>query len=250
MRWNSAASSDTTIPSTSAPGDDDAQSSAAAASASSGYAFFEDQYAHASAPTPQYATYEDQLLAASAKNCEPPKQKSEHEKLVDLHAWGEDSKTGVPILPENYGWNEEWGPEPGEEGHNAWYKKDRTYMSTEEKAKYDMGMQCAVRKNMIRHQEMPYQKKVGAGSRNMVEDQPMFYSTKDKGVMAPYTDKDKRDYVAPARQQFIDEWLDKPGVEPQNIGKKIGDYNGTTKKHTVKAVPRKPDWQLSPVEDV
>lgn len=220
----------------------------AAAAEAPGYAFFEDQFSQAGAAAPRFDSYEDQLLSATAKNCDERKQPTESEKMQQLHDWKVDDK-GVPVIPENYGWAPEWGPEPGEEGHNEWYKKERMYMSTEEKAKYDMGMQCAVRKNMMRHQETPYQKKVGAAARNLIEEKPMFYSTKDRGVMAPYSDKDKQDHIGPARQEFIDEWLAKPGVTPENLGKKIAEYNGTSKRHTVAPIPRKPEWQMAPITD-
>ena len=183
------------------------------------------------------------------KNCDAKVQVSEHEKLVQLHTWEKDPASGMPIPPENFGWIEEWGPEPGEDGHSDWYKKPREFMSNEEKAKFDVGITVPLKKYNLRHQLLPYHHKVNGAYHNMSEDHPMLYSTQAKNVDAPYTPQQKRDYIGKARNEFIDEWLSKPGVTPENLAKKIGDYNGTAKLHNIKKLPRRPDWELQPQMD-
>jgi hypothetical protein len=219
-----------------------------AAIRSKGYKFFEDQYP-SEQPPDRYATYEDQMMAGVAKNCDEKPVLTEHEKLVQLHQWEKNEDGGLPQPPPNYGWIEEWGPEPGEDGHNDWYKKPRDFMSQEEKAKYDIGMTVPLKKHHMRHQKLPYGERLTASYTNMAENNPQFFGTKDRNPDAQYTDREKYDSVGKTRAQFFDEWLAKPGVEPENVSKKIGDYNGTAKLHNIKKLPRRPDWELAPNRD-
>jgi hypothetical protein len=222
---------------------------AAVARRFAGYKFFEDQYPPEQPPE-RYATYEDQMLAGVAKRCEEPVVLTEHEKLVKLHTWEKNDKGGLPTPPANYGWIDEWGPEPGEEGHNEWYKKPREFMSQEEKAKFDIGFQVPLKEHHMRHQKLPYQDKIGAAAANMMDQNPKEgFSGKDKNPDVYFTPQQQHDHVGKARTEFFNEWLQKPGVSPENVAKKIGDYNGTAKLHNVKKLPRRPDWELAPQKD-
>lgn len=212
-----------------------------------GYKFFEDQYP-AEKPPDRYATYEDQMLAGVAKSCEEKPQLTEHEKLVALHTWTKVDE-GLPQPPANYGWIPEWGPEPGEDGHNEWYKKPREFMSQEEKAKFDMGVTVPLKPHTMRHQNLPYHEKLTSAYYNLTEERPQNFSHKSKNPDATYSQQEKYDYMGKARSDFFDEWLAKPGVTPENLGKKIGDYNGTAKLHNIKKLPRRPDWELAPSVD-
>mmetsp|Transcript_53280 Transcript_53280/g.163913 ORF Transcript_53280/g.163913 Transcript_53280/m.163913 type:complete len:249 (-) Transcript_53280:23-769(-) len=222
---------------------------AAYARRAKGYKFFEDQYP-AEQPPDRFQTYEDQMLGGQVKNCDPKPVLTEHEKLVQLHDWKKDPEGGSPFqAPENYGWIEEWGPEPGEEGHNDWYKKPREYMSDEEKAKFDMGFQVPLRKHHHRHQKLPYQDHMTAAYMNLYEKNPKAHDFKKKNYTVHYDEQEKYDTIGQARADFLDDWLQKPGVTPENVAKKIGDYNGTAKLHNIKKVPRRPDWELAPKPD-
>lgn len=232
--------------------------------AAKGYKFFEDQYP-TEAPKARaegyyedqvppdreperYASYEEQMMGGTVKNHDPKPQLTEHEKLVQLHKWGRD-KDNVPKVPDNFGWPEEWGPEPGEEGHNDWYNKPREFMSHEEKTKFDIMHTSPVRDKHMRHQELPYHKQAAAAGFNMTQEDPKLYSTTEKGVDAPYSTEQKADAFGGARKSFMDDWLAKDGVAPENLGKKVADYNGTGDLHGVKRVPRRPDWELAPVDE-
>lgn len=209
-----------------------------------GYKFFEDQYPPEQPPT-RFATWEDQMMGAQAKNCDEKKVLTEHEKLVQLHTWEKNDKGGLPQAPGNYGWIEEWGPEPGEDGHNDWYKKPREYMSDEEKAKFDMGFQVPLKQHHLRHQKLPYAEKMGAAYQNLQSNNPQTFGWKDRNPDTNYSEQEKYDTVGKARADFFDEWLSKPGVTPENVAKKIGDYNGTATLHNIKKLPRRPDWELA-----
>jgi hypothetical protein len=214
-------------------------------SSSGGYKFFEDMYPKHD-PPPQYASYEDQCNAATVKNLEPKVQLGESEKLHKLHEW-EKSDKGY-AAPENYGWADEWGPEPGEEGHQAWYNKNRVYMSYEEKAKYDMRHSVPLEKGAMRHHEMPLTKRIKAGYWNLQNEKPQWFDSRERDYWAEYGYEDKRDYVVKAKDDYVSEWLEKPGVTPNNVAKKIADYNGTAKHQRVVPVARKPEWELAPVK--
>lgn len=208
-----------------------------------GYRFFEDMYPKHD-PAPRYATYEEQVQAATVKCLEPKAQKTESEKLHHLHEWTKD-KDGLSPPPE-FGWPEEWGPEPGEEGHNEWYKKSRQYMSYEEKSRYDLRAGVPVEKNSMRHQEMPYQKRMKAAYHNLEERDPQYFDPRRRKYWAEYSYDDQRDTMAKARDDYLKEWLEQPGVTKENVALKIGQYNGTAKQQTVKSVQRRPEWELAP----
>ena len=222
---------------------------AAAGRRMKGYKFFEDQYPAEQAPS-RFDTYEDQMLGGQVKNCDPKPVLTEHEKLVQLHTWEKNDEGGLPQAPENYGWIDEWGPEPGEDGHNDWYKKPREYMSEEAKAKFDMGFQVPLRKHHLRHQRLPYQEKMTAAYMNLYDQNPKAHDFKKKNYTVQYDEQEKYDSVGQARADYLDDWLQKPGVTPENVAKKIGDYNGTAKLHNVKKIPRRPDWELAPQKDM
>lgn len=216
--------------------------------ASSSYRFFEDHYP-TPPPAPTYSTYEDQMLGGQVTNCDVTPTLTESERLHKLFDW-DDSKPAEGVkIPGNFGWSSEWGPEPGEAGHYEWYNKPRQYMSNEEKVKYDAGMMRPLPKGALRHQELPYNEKLASSFNNLVEDKPDFIRLSDKGRDASYSLTDKRDYMGQAKEEFINEWLSKPGVEPSNLGKKIADYNGTAKRQRVIKAPRKPEWEMSPLPD-
>lgn len=218
---------------------------AAAAGGGGKYAFFEDMYP-LHAPAPRYATYEEQQYHSPTVRClEVRKQLTETEKLQHLHDWHKEPD-GIRLPPE-YGWTEDWGPEPGEEGHNAYYLKNRMYMSSEEKSKYDLRVGVPVEKNSMRHQEMPFHKRMKAAYSNLQErGDPQYHSPRARNYWTRHSYEDQRDTVAVARDDFLQEWLDKPGVTSQNVAQKIGEYNGTAKGKTVKSVQRRPEWQLPP----
>lgn len=212
-----------------------------------GYKYFEDMYPKHD-PPPRFESYEDQMASATVKNLEPKKQISETERLNQLHDWKKTDK-GIDA-PANYGWAEEWGPEPGEEGHNDWYKKNRMYMSYEEKAKYDMRHMVPLEKGATRNQELPMQKRVKASYYNLQEDKgTQWFDSRERNYWAEYGYEDKRDYIVKAKDEYISEWLEKPGVTKNNVAKKIADYNGTGKNQRVVPVPRQPEWQMAPLKD-
>ncbi|CAD2219759.1 hypothetical protein AGDE_04839 [Angomonas deanei] len=208
-----------------------------------GYKFFEDMYPKHD-PAPRFATYEEQERSATAKSLEPKKQLSESEKLHHLHDWKKDKEGYKP--PPEYGWPEEWGPEPGEEGHSTWYEKNRMYMSYEEKSKYDLRIGVPVEKNSTRHQEMPFQKRMKAAYHNLEEKDPQYFDPRQRKYWAEYSYEDQKDTMAKARDDYMSEWLEKPGVSKENVAKKIGEYNGTAKNQNVKSVQRRPEWELAP----
>ncbi|KAK7197055.1 hypothetical protein NESM_000649500 [Novymonas esmeraldas] len=208
-----------------------------------GYRFFEDMYPKHD-PAPRFAYYEDQLQSPVVKSMEPKKQRTESEKLHHLHEWAKD-KDGLTPPPE-FGWPEEWGPEPGEEGHSEWYKKNRMYMSYEEKSRYDLRAGVPVEKNSMRHQEMPYQTRMKAAYVNLEEKKPQYFDPRQRKYWAEYSYEDQRDTMAKARDDYVMEWLEEPGVTKENVAKKIADYNGTAKNQTVKSVQRRPEWELAP----
>nr|CCC92398.1 conserved hypothetical protein [Trypanosoma congolense IL3000] len=212
----------------------------------SGYKYFEDMFPKCN-PAPRYATYEEQQLGATVKSLEPRRQLSESEKLHHLHTWKKEPDGLTP--PPEFGWPEEWGPEPGEEGHSEWYKKNRMYMSYEEKAKYDFRLGVPVEKNSMRHQEMPYQRRMKAAYHNLQEDKPQWFDPRQRKYWAQYSYEDQRDSVAKSRDEFLREWLEKPDVTQENVAKKIGDYNGTANHQNVKPVQRRPEWELAPVRE-
>lgn len=220
-------------------------------SSSSGgsYKYFEDFYPKHD-PAPRFAYYEDQLQSPIVKSHEEKKQMTESEKLHHLHDWKKTS-TGLTI-PENYGWAEEWGPEPGEEGHNDYYKKDRMYMSYEEKSRRDFYQGVPLEKNALRHQEMPYQQRMKAAYYNLEEKAggpSQYASLRKRNHWANYSYEDQKDTLAKARDDYMKEWLEKPGVTPQNLAKKIADYNGTGKNKNIKQVQRRPEWELAPAPE-
>ncbi|ESL06788.1 hypothetical protein TRSC58_05534 [Trypanosoma rangeli SC58] len=208
-----------------------------------GYKYFEDMFPKHE-PTPRYATYEEQALGATVKCLEPRKQLTESDKLHKLHEWKKDEDGLTP--PPEFGWPEEWGPEPGEEGHSEWYLKNRMYMSYEEKSKYDLRIGVPVEKNSMRHQEMPYHKRMKAAYHNLQEEKPQWFDPRQRKYWASYSYEDKRDSVAKSRDDYLKEWLEKPDVTHENVAKRIGDYNGTAKHQNVKPVQRRPEWELAP----
>ncbi len=211
-----------------------------------GYRYFEDHFPQHE-PGQSYATWEDQQGAAQVTDETPKKELTESEKLHQLHDW-KQRDDGIDI-PENFGWDETWGPEPGERGHNDWYKKPREYMSTEEKFKFDSGIATPLKKNTLRHQEMPIHKRMKAAADNLMKEDPKFVDLKAPGKDAEYTLVQKHDTVGKARKEYLDEWLAKPGVEPHNVSLKIAEYNGTAKGKGVKKIPRRPEWELAPHSD-
>eukprot|EP00796_Vickermania_ingenoplastis_P007988 gene7988-5548_t len=212
----------------------------------SGYKYFEDMYPKQNVPPPRFETYEDQMRSATVKSHEPKKQLSESEKLHHLHDWKKD-ETGYTAPPE-FGWAEEWGPAPGEEGHKEWYKKNRMYMSYEEKSKYDIRAGVPVEKNSMRHQEMPYHKRMKAGYVNLESrvEEPQYFDLRSRKYWANYSYEDQRDTMAKAKDDYLKEWLEKPGVTKENVAKQIADYNGTGKKQKIQCVKRRPEWELAP----
>ncbi|KEG09546.1 hypothetical protein DQ04_05051040 [Trypanosoma grayi] len=209
-----------------------------------GYKFFEDMFPKHD-PAPRYATYEEQAGSATVKSLEPKRQMTETEKLHHLHDWKKENDGLTP--PPEFGWPEEWGPEPGEEGHSEWYKKNRMYMSYEEKCKYDLRTGVPVEKNSMRHQEMPYHKRMKAAYHNLHEEKPQWFDPRQRKYWAHYSYEDQRDSVAKSRDDYLREWLDKPDVTRENVAKKIGEYNGTAKQQNVKPVQRRPEWELAPL---
>ncbi|CCW65952.1 unnamed protein product [Phytomonas sp. Hart1] len=213
--------------------------------AGGGYKFFEDMYPKHE-PGPRFASYEDQMKSFEVKSLEPKKQFTESEKLHHLYDW-KKTKGGLE-LPQEFGWNEEWGPEPGEDGHNTYYEKNRMFMSYEEKSKYDLRIGVPLEKNAMRQQELPYQKRLKGAYRNLEErDGGQYVSMRKRNYWAKYSYEDQRDTIAKAKDDFFKEWLDKPDVTPQNVSKKISDYNGTNKNQNIKSVQRRPEWELAPV---
>ena len=212
---------------------------------SKGYNFFEDMYP-AQEPGKRFEYFEDQLDAATAKSDEPTTQVSETDRLNQLFDWKKENNTVEG--PGNFGWAEEWGPEPGEDGHNDFYKKNRMYMSTDEKIKLDQGVGVPLPKGKTRHQPLPFHQKVEAGYKQLNEEKPQWNDTSTKGYFADYNWQDRKDYIADKKEDYLREWLDKPDVTPENVSKKIGDYNGTAKHHRIVPLERRPDWQLAPKE--
>ncbi|KPI83307.1 hypothetical protein ABL78_7666 [Leptomonas seymouri] len=217
--------------------------SSGSSSTGSGYRFFEDMYPKHD-PAPRYTYYEDQVLSASVKSLETKKQLTESEKMHHLHNWRKDRDGLTP--PPEFGWPEEWGPEPGEEGHSEWYKKNRMYMSYEEKSRYDLRSGVPVEKNSMRHQEMPYHKRMKAAYVNLEEKNPQYFDPRQRKYWAEYSYEDQKDTMAKARDEYLNEWLEQPGVTKENVAKKIGDYNGTAKNQNIKSVQRRPEWELAP----
>ncbi|CCW62616.1 unnamed protein product [Phytomonas sp. EM1] len=212
-----------------------------------GYKFFEDMYPK-HAPGPRFAYYEDQEKSCVVSSLEPKKQLTESEKLHHLNNWKKTNE-GLELPPE-YGWHEDWGPEPGEEGHNSYYKKNRMYMSYEEKSKYDLRLGVPLEKNAMRQQELPYQKRLKGAYRNLEErGGKQYVSMRQRNYWAKYSYEDQRDTIAKAKDDFFKEWLDKPDVTPQNVCKKISEYNGTNKNQNIKSVQRRPEWELAPIVD-
>lgn len=211
------------------------------------YKYFEDMYPK-QAPAKQYEFYEDQMSSANVKfEAEPKVPLSESERLQKLHDWKQVKDGYVP--PENFGWAEDWGPEPGEEGHNSFYKKNRMYMSYEEKGRLDLKAGVPVGKNESRPQEMPVQTRMKGAYNRLNEDKPQWFDTNQRGSWASHTQEDKKDYIMDARDDYMKEWLDKPGQAPETVAKAMGDYNGTAKNQNVKPAERKPEWELAPIID-
>lgn len=210
------------------------------------YKYFEDMYPKVSAPAKRFESFEEQMSSATVKSCEFKPQMSESEKLHHLHEWKKDKEGYTP--PPEFGWPEEWGPEPGQEGHKEWYKKNRMYMSYDEKSRYDIRAGVPVEKNTMRHQEMPYQRKMKAGYVNLEEkvDNPQYFDLRSRNYWANYRYEDQRDTMAKAKDDYVKEWLEKPGVTRENVAKKIADYNGTGKKQRIQCVKRRPEWELAP----
>jgi hypothetical protein len=207
------------------------------------YAFFEDAYPKAKPPE-RVATYEEQLRMATVKNLEPRKQLTESEKLHRIHDWklGEDPDPG-------YGWAEEWGPDPLEEGHDRWYEKPKAYMNGEESFKFENKIQTPLVKQFFRHQEMPYAKRMKAASYNMAVDNGQFYDVSTRDSWSYHSPEEKTDYVGKAKEEFIEEWLSKPGVTQENMTTKMAEYNGSAKGKQVKKIDRVPEWELAPREE-
>jgi hypothetical protein len=211
-----------------------------------GYKYFEDMYPKQE-PPPRYEYYEEQMSAATVKNLEEKKQLTESQKLQQLHDWKKTDKGFV--APAEFGWHEDWGPEPGDDGHNEWYKKNRMYMSFEEKSKYDMRHGVPLENGAVRHHELPMQKRVKASYHNLQSEKPQWFDPRERNSWAEYSYEDKRDYIVKAKDDYINEWLEKPGVTKNNVAKAIGDYNGTAKYQRIVPVPRKPEWELAPLKD-
>lgn len=227
-------------------------SSSSANGSGGGYKYFEDYFPKANVPPPRYATYEDQQQAAyTYKSLEEKKQLSESEKLQHLHLDWKKQKDGY-VPPPEFGWYEGWGPEPGEEGHKEWYKKPRMYMSNDEKSKYDVRAGVPTEKNTLRHQEMPYHRKMKAGYVNLENkvEKPQYFDMRSRKYWAEYGYEDQKDTMVRAKEDFLKEWLEKPGVTKENVGKKVGDYNGTASKQNIQCVKRRPEWELAPTGDM
>lgn len=207
-----------------------------------GYKYFEDMYPKKSHESPRYATFEEQMNSAKSKSLEPRRIMGESEKLNYLHDWKQDKQGFVP--PEQFAWHEDWGPEPGEDGHNEWYKKSRSFMSYEEKSKLDLKHGVPIKRNELRKQELPIEQTMKGAMHNVYEKNPHeMYSLKTASPDANYSAEEKADVIH-ARDQYVEEWLKKPGVTMQNVAKKIGDHNGTAKKLNVKQAERKPEWEM------
>jgi hypothetical protein len=208
------------------------------------YAFFEDAYPKAK-PAARVASYEEQLGMATVKNMEPRRQLTESEKLHALHEYKLDEKKGFEFH-KAYGWAEEWGPEPNEEGHDQWYEKPKDYMNSDESFRYNNNIQTPLPMNHFRHQEMPYGKRLKAAANNMANENGQFFDTRSRDAWSHHTPEEKHDYVGKAKEEFIAEWMAKPGVTHENLTTKIAEYNGSTKGKSAKPVERVPDWELSP----
>ena len=219
--------------------------SSAARLSEEGYKYFEDQFPEHEAP-PSYQYYEDQERAATTINNDPKPELSESEILKKRHNW-KTLECGAVVVPDDFGWSEDWGPAPGEYGHNEWYKKPREYMSSDEKFKLDTGLQTPVKKAGFRHQKLPFQDRMEAAYSNLQEERPHYRGLKEPGRDAPFTQQEKGESMLTARNEYMNEWLTKPGVEESNLGMKIAEYNGTDKGKQAKKAPRRPEWEMTPV---
>jgi hypothetical protein len=208
--------------------------------AKSPYAFFEDAYPKAK-PVERLASYEEQQRCATVRSLEPKKQLTERERLHRIHNWnmGDQPDPG-------YGWAEEWGPDATEEGHDAWYHKPKAYMTGDEQFKLRNSIQTPLDKGQFRHQEMPMQKRIKAAALNMAMDHGQWYDMRARDSFSQHSPEQQMDYIGKARQDYIDEWLAKPGVTTENLAEKMAEYNGGNKGKTVKKSERCADWELSP----
>ena len=212
---------------------------------SGGYAFFEDAYPKAK-PGVRVATWEEQQGIATVKNMEEPKkQLTESEKLHKLHDWKQDEDGSFIPAPE-YGWVEEWGPDPTEDGHDKFYEKPKAYMTSDEEYKLKFKTGVPLAKGEFRHQEMPYNKRIKGAMYNLAVDKGQWFDTKTRNAWSQHSPEEKTDYVGKAKEDFQKEWLAKPGVTPENMAMKMAEYNGSAKGKTVKPVERIPEWELAP----
>jgi len=213
---------------------------------SSGYKFFEDQFPRSTAPPIAYQTYEDQMASAQVTYSPPPPQNlTKEQKVKQLMKWEYDEK-GRPRPSQTWGWSDQWGPHPGEAGHNKWYDKSRTYMSYDEKLKDDMGHARPIKTGEIRQHAMELNDRMAASAHSETEK---LGKHPDSNQFVTFSRDEQQDVVGTVRQEYMNEWLAQPGVNTNNLGAKIGEYYGTSDKHKTQKVQRRADWDLPAAPD-
>ena len=218
-----------------------------------GYRFFEDQ-CPPEKPPERFASYEDQLLGATASRYEAPVQRTDLDVLRARNEWKEDSKRNVQLAPDR-GWNDDdWQPAPGEEGHVKWYEKPSHYMSNEEQAKYDHRHDMPILKGDFRHQKQAMAKHAEARAQEMFEDEEEAgrisrRSFKDRNPDVSIKSETKAKYVGAPRQDFLNDWLQKPDVTPRNAAEKVAEHYNITDRMSVATTRRSPEWQMTPVDE-
>eukprot|EP00759_Apiculatamorpha_spiralis_P052439 PhF_6_TR5711/c0_g1_i1/m.8417 len=212
-----------------------------------GYKFFEDQFPQPKDdPPPSYQFYEDQMShgAHVQEELPPPPPLTKEQKVKRLFKWGEEK--GLPVQSHDWGWAEGWGPSPNDPGHNTWYKKSRMYMSYDEKTKHDIGHARPLQAGEIRQNPSDLNLRQGAA---VLAAQEKHKRQPDNNQWVHYSEQEQKDEFGSTRQEFMNEWLERPGVNPNTLGKNIADYYGTNDKHSFTKAPRRPDWELPAAPD-
>jgi hypothetical protein len=211
------------------------------------YQFFEDHYPKPSSG-PGYEYFEDQLNAGYVKSLERKPVETESEKLQRRHKKYTITNNSIEFQ-QDFGWREEWGPEPGQDGHNDWYSKGRTYMSFDEKVKFDMRHGVPIEKNYFRHQSLPYHRRQSASYSNIVEANPSnSFDSRARNWEGKYSYEEKKE-IAISKDNYLNEWLQKPGVTRENLPETLSKYHGTDAKHRRVNPPIKPEWNIAPLHN-
>ena len=246
--------------------DEQGSSVGAAGGSGGGYKFFEDHFVKKEDLDPlatrKFEYYEDQQASPGVTDEYEEKEETLNQKLRRLHNPKHYfmDKDGAIHQPADYGWNDKWGPAPGKKGHKAWYNKDRKYMSNDEKHMMDTSvgrpvMQRGEWRNMTKTYSDYMAPTMGDMIDSTADDGQTYYDKWGQSHDAPGTTHDfpvqmAHDNFGKKREEFINKWLEKPGVTKQNMSTKMMEHEGIDHKVDEKiAKGGNPDWELAPRGD-